>query len=72
MTHRVAPPVDPERDPWPEHVVPMLARLGDLPKGKDDAKYGYEIKWDGIRAIAYSEPGTLRFESRNLNDITAA
>jgi hypothetical protein len=29
-----------------------------------------EIKWDGVRAIAYSQPGELRLESRNLNDIT--
>ena len=29
------------------------------------------MKWDGIRAIAYYEPGRFRLESRNLNDITA-
>ncbi|MHB8531827.1 MAG: DNA ligase D, partial [Solirubrobacteraceae bacterium] len=28
------------------------------------------IKWDGVRAIAYSTPGELRLESRNLNDIS--
>ena len=53
----------------PEHVVPMMAKLGKLP-AKDDG-WAYEIKWDGVRAIAYSEPGRLRLESRNLNDITA-
>jgi bifunctional non-homologous end joining protein LigD len=57
------------RDPMPEHVVPMLARLSTLPP--DDERYGYEIKWDGVRAIAYvQEDGTTRLESRNLNDVT--
>jgi bifunctional non-homologous end joining protein LigD len=57
------------RDPMPEHVVPMLARLSTLPP--DDERYGYEIKWDGVRAIAYvHENGETRLESRNLNDVT--
>ena len=47
----------------------MLAKLGTLP-AKDDS-FGFEIKWDGIRALAYYEPGRFRIESRNLNDITA-
>ena len=57
------------RDPMPEHVVPMLARLSTLPP--DDERYGYEIKWDGVRAIAYvKKSGATRLESRNLNDVT--
>jgi bifunctional non-homologous end joining protein LigD len=56
-------------DPMPEHVVPMLARLSTLPPG--DELYGYEIKWDGVRAVAYVQPGKPpRLESRNLNDVT--
>jgi bifunctional non-homologous end joining protein LigD len=70
MIHRMDPPVDTDRDPFPENVVPMLARLGDLPSARDDDKYGYEIKWDGIRGIYYSQPGDFRIESRNLKDIT--
>jgi bifunctional non-homologous end joining protein LigD len=70
MIHRMDPPVDPDRDPFPEHVVPMLARLGELPSPKEDQDYAYEIKWDGIRAIYYSRPGEPHVESRNLNDIT--
>src|SRR5215213_4519370 len=27
MIHRMDPPVDPRLDPFPEHVIPMLARL---------------------------------------------
>ena len=69
LIHRMDPAADPDREPMPERVVPMMARLGKLP-AKDDG-WAYEIKWDGVRAIAYSEPGRLRLESRNLNDITA-
>ena len=28
------------------------------------------MKWDGVRALAYSEPGRLRLEARSGNDIT--
>lgn len=68
MIHRMDPPSDPSRQPMPEHLVPMLARAGSLPP--DDGRWAYEIKWDGVRALAYSRPGELRLESRNLNDIT--
>src|SRR4051794_4022512 len=36
MIHRMDPPEDPEREPMPEHVAPMLARTGkDLPTGDE-------------------------------------
>ena len=58
------------RDPMTERLVPMLARLSKLPP--DDERWGYEIKWDGVRAVAYvEEGGATRLESRNLNDLTA-
>jgi bifunctional non-homologous end joining protein LigD len=47
----------------------MFARLSKLPA--DDGGWAYEIKWDGVRAIAYVAAGGLRLESRNLNDVTA-
>ncbi len=34
--------------------------------------WSFEVKWDGVRAIAYAQPGRLRIESRNLKDITGA
>jgi bifunctional non-homologous end joining protein LigD len=68
--HRMDAPEDPARAPLPERIVPMFARLDGLPR--DEELYGFEIKWDGIRAIGYWEPGRLRLESRNLHDITAA
>jgi bifunctional non-homologous end joining protein LigD len=69
MIHRMDPPARAGRDAMPERVVPMLAKPGDLPQDQDG--YGFEVKWDGVRAIAYVEPGRLRLESRNLNDVTA-
>ncbi len=68
MIHRMDPPQDPAREPMPDRIVPMLARPGALPG--DGHRWAFEVKWDGVRAIAYSRPGELRLESRNLNDIT--
>jgi bifunctional non-homologous end joining protein LigD len=48
----------------------MLARAGTLPSPERD--WSFEVKWDGVRAIAYLQPGRLRLESRNLNEITDA
>ncbi len=58
MIHRMDPAEDPDREPMPERVVPMLARLADLPS--DPERWAFEVKWDGVRALAYSEPGRLR------------
>jgi bifunctional non-homologous end joining protein LigD len=52
----------------PLHIEPMLANLGALPK--DWENWGYEFKWDGIRAIMYWDGSKVRIESRNLIDIT--
>src|SRR5829696_3693723 len=68
MIHRMDPPEDPEREPTPERVEPMLARTGALPR--DEAGWAFEIKWDGVRAMAYVEGARLRLESRRGNDIT--
>ena len=70
MIHRMDPPADPDREPMPRHVKPMLATLAaHLPPDED--AWAFEIKWDGVRAIAYSETGRLRLESRNLREITS-
>ena len=68
MIHRMDPPADPDREPMPERIVPMLAKVGELPRR--ESEYGFEVKWDGIRAVVYSEPGRFRMESRKLSDIT--
>ncbi len=68
MIHRMDPPAE-DRDPFPESVVPMLAKLSKLPASEKG--WATEIKWDGVRAIAYCRPGRLRLQTRNLNDVTA-
>ncbi|MDA0166322.1 non-homologous end-joining DNA ligase [Solirubrobacter ginsenosidimutans] len=68
MIHRMDPPEDPDSEPMPQRVAPMLARIGKLPVGEN---WAYEIKWDGVRAIGYAEGGRLKLESRNANNITA-
>src|SRR5215203_2243135 len=68
MIHRIDPPAR-ERDPFPENVVPMLARLSSLPP--DDGKWAVEVKWDGIRALAYCRPGRVELQTRNLNVFSA-
>ncbi len=71
MIHRMDPPADPEREPMPDRIVPMLADpRTEVPR--PEARWSFEVKWDGVRAIAYVRPGRLRLESRNLNEITEA
>jgi bifunctional non-homologous end joining protein LigD len=76
MIHRMDPPAPVgrgdghEREPMPERIVPMLADAGRMPA--DESRYSFEVKWDGVRAIAYCKPGRIRLESRNLNEITDA
>ena len=50
-------------------VLPMMAALGEMPSG---AGWSYEMKWDGVRAIAYLERGRVRFLSRNDRDVTGS
>lgn len=49
--------------------APMLAVLGELPSGPG---WRAEMKWDGVRSVAYIRDGTLRLMSRNDKDITVA
>ena len=52
MIHRMDPPADPGREPMPERIVPMMARAEtELPR--DEKNWSFEVKWDGVRAIAY-------------------
>jgi bifunctional non-homologous end joining protein LigD len=48
----------------------MLAVAGKLPV--DQAAWAFELKWDGIRAVAHWDGSALRFETRNLRDVTVA
>jgi len=70
MIHRMDPPQDPEREPMPERIQPMLAKVATKPP-TPDAVWGFEFKWDGIRAEAYVEGGIVRLLSRSGENITA-
>ncbi|OLB94793.1 MAG: hypothetical protein AUI02_04570, partial [Acidobacteria bacterium 13_2_20CM_2_57_12] len=52
----------------PARVEPMLATLADRPFS--DPNWLFEIKWDGVRALARIENGDLTLRSRNSIDIT--
>jgi bifunctional non-homologous end joining protein LigD len=53
----------------PDLLAPMLATAStELPP--DDDAWGYEFKWDGVRAIVYVDGGRARALSRNNRDIT--
>jgi bifunctional non-homologous end joining protein LigD len=54
--------------PMPKLVEPMLASL--IARAFDGKDWYFEVKWDGVRAIAFIDKGTLRLQSRNLNDMT--
>lgn len=56
--------------PLPGRMVPMLARAGPLPP--DDGTWALEMKWDGVRALAYAGNGAVRLVSRTGGDVTPA
>jgi bifunctional non-homologous end joining protein LigD len=64
------PATTPEPVPVPKGLAPMLATTGPLPR--DDGRWSYEVKWDGVRALVSVEDGRVALVSRNGNDITAA
>jgi bifunctional non-homologous end joining protein LigD len=59
-----------ERLPLPVSLLPMLATPGKRPSHRPE-DWGVEMKWDGVRALAFIENGRLRLTSRLGKDITA-
>lgn len=70
MIHRMDPPQDPAREPLPQQLLPMLAKAGELPPRGEEARWGHEVKWDGIRALLWCDHGHVRIESRTQREIT--
>jgi bifunctional non-homologous end joining protein LigD len=68
MIHRMDPPLDPGYEPMPERLTPMLAQSGELPR--DEAAWGFEVKWDGIRTILFCDHGHMALQGRNGTDFT--
>src|ERR1700722_7843653 len=56
--------------PLPASVAPMLALAGSPPAGRL-AEWAVEMKWDGVRALAFIAGGRLRLVSRTGKDISA-
>lgn len=49
-------------------VKPMKAVAGELPV--PDEGWAYEVKWDGMRIVAWVADGAVRLQSTNLRDVT--
>jgi bifunctional non-homologous end joining protein LigD len=60
----------PEWSPLPASIAPMLALPGSPPPGRL-ADWSVEMKWDGVRALAFVEAGRVRLVSRTGKDISA-
>lgn len=58
----------PEHVTLPEHIEPMLARIGEP---FDSPAHLFEPKWDGVRAIAYVDERGLRMHGRRRRDLAA-
>jgi bifunctional non-homologous end joining protein LigD len=60
-----------ELQPLPAALRPMLALSVPGPP-PDNANWALEMKWDGVRALAFIERGRVRLMSRTERDITVA
>lgn len=57
----------------PQLIRPMLATLSrTLPPASQDALFGYEMKWDGVRAVCYLDGPDVRILSRSDRDISGS
>jgi bifunctional non-homologous end joining protein LigD len=68
LIHRMDPPEDPGYEPMPDRLKPMLARSGPLPPNEE--KWGFEVKWDGIRTVLFCDHGHIELQGRNFSDFT--
>jgi bifunctional non-homologous end joining protein LigD len=57
---------------FPEPVAPMLATLVDATHFGDENGWAFEMKWDGVRAIAYLAGRRVQLLSRKGRDDTGA
>jgi bifunctional non-homologous end joining protein LigD len=60
----------------PKIIKPMLATPGTLPGGADEPRWAFEMKWDGVRLVAYVDPGAppdvaVRLMTRNDREVAA-
>jgi bifunctional non-homologous end joining protein LigD len=57
---------------FPEQVDPMLATLTDAAHFGDESGWAFEMKWDGVRTIAYLAGERVKLLSRKGRDDTGA
>lgn len=57
------------RGAMPSEVHPMLATLVDKPFSQPD--WLFEVKWDGVRALAWIRDGKLELRSRTSRSVTS-
>lgn len=48
----------------------MLATPGELPPAAEDGRWGYEFKWDGVRAVSLVRDGRVGLWARSRTEIT--
>ncbi|MBV8387457.1 MAG: ATP-dependent DNA ligase [Acidimicrobiia bacterium] len=68
LMHRMDPPQDPTREPFPSGLRPMLAKKGALPK--QDGDFGFEIAWGGRRVLIYVEGGRIEVDDADGINVT--
>ncbi|HEY6388890.1 MAG TPA: DNA ligase D [Candidatus Acidoferrum sp.] len=59
---------DARKASMPSRIEPMLATIGDHPFS--DPNWLFEIKWDGVRALACIDDGVLTLRARSGAEIT--
>ncbi len=57
---------------FPDAIEPMLATLSDGSGLGDESGWAFEMKWDGVRAVAYLAGDQVKLLSRKGRDDTAA
>ena len=67
---RPAPPV--QDSGFPARVEPMLAQLTAEASFGPEEGWAFEMKWDGVRVLAYLADGRVELRSRRGRDDTAA
>ncbi len=58
----------PKDHPLDAKIEPMLAITADEPFDSPD--FAFELKWDGVRTLAFVDGGVVRLQTRNLLDCT--
>jgi bifunctional non-homologous end joining protein LigD len=66
------PPTATQKEPtsYPDEVRPMLATAAGAGDFGDESAWSYEMKWDGVRVIAYLAGGRAKMITRRDRDVS--